>query len=96
MGRKSIAERVLERCESGNVDDPSPGLDKLVIYDFEGRRIAKEFFQNLKRLLREVRGFRIQYSVVSVETMEGAKAVKELAQHYNCKDVRIYAVEELE
>lgn len=95
MGRKSIAEKILERYEAENVDDPRLGLEKLVVYDFEGRRIAKEFFLNLRRLLQKVGGFRVQYSVVSVRDMRGAKAVEELARHYGCKDVRIYAAEGL-
>lgn len=96
MGRKSIAQKILERYETKDVKDPRPGLNKLVTYDFEGQRIAKEFFQNLKRLLRKIEGFRLQYSVLITKNMMGAKAIKELAQYYDCKDVRIFATEELE
>lgn len=96
MGRKSVAEKILERLEPIEIEDPRLGLDKIVIYDFEGRRTATEFFQTPKRLLREIKGFRVQYSVVNVKSWKGTRPVEEPAQHYGCEDIRIYANEEIE
>ncbi|MDI6883678.1 MAG: hypothetical protein QMD00_00830 [Hadesarchaea archaeon] len=94
MSRKSLAELVYENVEE---DDPRPSMLKLVIYDFDGNRIPRKFYFNLRELLKLAGdGFAIQYSVILTEGMKAARAVKELAQTCWCKKVRIYAVEELE
>lgn len=93
-GRKSLAETVYAEVEE---DDPMPGRNKLVLYDFEGTKIPKKFYLNIRRLFELAHdGFMVQYSAAVVEQMRTARAIKELAQRCGRARVRIYAVEELE
>jgi hypothetical protein len=93
-GRKSLAEIVYEKAED---DDPVPEKNKLVLYDFEGTKIPKKFYLNLRGLFKLANdGFMAQYSAAVVEQMRTARAIKELAQKCGRSRVRIYAVEELE
>ena len=93
MGRRSIAEKV---CSGIDKSDPRPRKLKLVIYDFAGESIPPRFFDNLKRVFGLMHdGWMLQYSAVESRRTSTALAVAELARHYKCKSVRVYAVEEL-
>ena len=93
MGRRSIAEKV---CSSMEKSDPRPERLKLVIYDFAGERIPSKFFDNLKRVFGIMQdGWMLQYSAIAARHLSTVLAVAELARHYRCRSVRVYAVEEL-
>lgn len=93
MGRRSIAEKV---CLNIDTNDPRPKKLKLVIYDFAGEKIPSKFFDNLKRVFGLMQdGWMLQYSAIAAKHMSTALAVAELARHYLCRSVRVYAVEEL-
>jgi len=93
MGRRSIAEKV---CSGIEKNDPRPRKLKLVIYDFAGERIPPKFFDNLKRVFRLMQdGWMLQYSAIIARHTPTVLAVAELARHYGCRSVRVYAVEEL-
>lgn len=91
MSRQSLAERICERVEGS---DPRPEMLKLVIYDFNGKRIPRKFYSNLRRL-RELTddGLTVQYSAVLTRRMKTARAVRELAWKCGCQNVQVYVVE---
>lgn len=83
-------------CLDIDISDPRPKKLKLVIYDFTGEKIPSKFFDNLKRVFGLMHdGWMLQYSAIVTERMSTALAVAELARHYRCRSVRVYAVEEL-
>ena len=93
MGKRSVAEKI---CADMEKADPRPRAQKLVIYDFAGKKIPSRFFDNLKRVFRLMHdGWMLQYSVIAARRMQTALAVVELVKYYGCKNARVYAVEEL-
>jgi len=82
VGRKSLAEELLEKAEQY---EEIKGT-WLVIYDFKGLKPSPRFWGNLKRLMRLVgEGSMVQYSVFRIGSRRGAVAAVMLAEHYGAQ-----------
>ena len=79
MGRRSIAEKILEPYL-----EEDPGEDTwLILYDFHETKPTNKFYDNLKRIQAKTReGKLIQYSVYMTRDKRAAKAIRDLVQHY--------------
>jgi hypothetical protein len=78
------------------MSDPRSEKLKLIIYDFTGGKIQSKFFDNLKRIFAFMKdGRMLQYSAIVAERMSTANTVAEPARRYGCRNIRVYAVEEL-
>ena len=88
-GRRSLAQQILEELE----DEEETDNTYLVSYDFLEEKPSHRFWNNLRSIVSNAGGERIQYSVY-VGNRRGAKAVKELAAVYGA-DVRWFVAIEL-
>lgn len=88
-GRKSIAKKLLEELE----DEEETENTYLVSYDFIEEKSHHRFWSNLRDIITDTGGERIQYSVYYGDR-KGAKAVRELAMIYGA-DVRWFVAIEL-
>jgi hypothetical protein len=80
MPRRSIAE------DLDDGDDAVEDGEWLMIYDFEGRKRSKHFWENLGRLAGvSPGGTLIQRSVFFTSSRRIATASKRLAAHYGAK-----------
>ena len=82
MGRRSLAEELLEKAEQY---EEIKGT-WLVIYDFKGVKPSPKFWVNLKRLMRLLgEGSMVQYSVFKTRSRRGVVAAAMLAEHYRAQ-----------
>ena len=83
MGRKSIAEKLLEGLPK------SDSFDKtfLVLYDFTKGKATGDFYNNLERITEatEDGASLVQYSAYRTTSMKAAIAVGQLAARYGAK-----------
>lgn len=80
MPRRSLAE------DLDDWDDAGEGGEWLMIYDFEGRKTSKRFWENLGRLAGvSPGGTLIQRSVFFTSSQRLATASKRLAAYYGAK-----------
>jgi len=90
MGRKKLAEKMLEEIEGEDEDGRY-----LIVYDFEGGRNPKAFYRNLEALRgKEYYIGRLQKSVLMTDSRKCALAIKELAMHYGA-EVHVFKVTEV-
>jgi len=76
MGRKSIAQKIIE-----NLEEERSEADWIVCYDFRDEQPVGRFYHNLQEILRSLGGEMIQYSVFR-GSERASNAVKELAEYY--------------
>ena len=82
MGRRSLAEELLEKAEQY---EEIKGT-WLVIYDFKGVKPSPRFWGNLKRLMGLLgEGSLVQYSVFRTGSRRGAVVAIMLAEHYGAE-----------
>jgi predicted RNA-binding Zn-ribbon protein involved in translation (DUF1610 family) len=89
MPRQSLAEEYYLKAEE---TPEEPGVEWLLLHDFEGLKPSTRFWTNLKRL--EGLGGRsslIQYSVLQTDRRRVAVAAKKLAEHYGADTIRLQA-----
>jgi hypothetical protein len=80
MPRRSLAE------DLDDGDDVEEDGEWLMIYDFEGRKTSKRFWENLSRLAGiSSGGTLIQRSVFFTSSQRVATVSKRLAAHYGAK-----------
>ena len=91
MGRKSIAEKLLEELPKQDSYDRT----LLVLYDFTETRAPVDFYNNLSRVteLVEEGSSLVQYSAFRTTSLKAAIAVARLAGRYKA-DVALYTVAE--
>lgn len=91
MGRKSIADKILE-----DLNDTNRVGSFLLVYDFSGKKAKEDFYKNLKRLFEHFGdGVRVQKSTIRLKSLKAARAIKVLATHYGA-DVLIFEGKEVE
>jgi len=76
MGRKSIAQKIIE-----NLEEERSEADWIVCYDFRDEQPVGRFYHNLQEILSSLGGEMIQYSVFR-GSEKASNAVKELAEYY--------------
>ncbi len=76
MGRKSVAQKIIESLEEEQGE-----ADWIVCYDFRDEQPVGRFYHNLQKILRTLGGEMIQYSVFHGPE-KASKAVKGLAEYY--------------
>ncbi len=76
MGRKSIAQKIIESLEEEQGE-----ADWIVCYDFRDEQPVGRFYHNLQEILRSLGGEMIQYSVFRGPE-KASNAVKGLAEYY--------------
>jgi len=92
MGRKSLAQKLLEEASEEEDEDHL----WLVFYDFKGRKPNPRFWKNLNRLLTLLdNGSMVQYSVLKTRQRRGAVAAVRLARHYGA-EVKVFKGEEID
>ena len=76
MGRKSIAQKIIESLEEEQGE-----ADWIVCYDFRDEQPVGRFYHNLQEILRSLGGEMIQYSVF-LGPEKASNAVKGLTEYY--------------
>jgi len=91
MGRKSIAEKLLEGLPKADSFDRT----FLVLYDFTETRAPVDFYNNMKRVteLTEDGSTLVQYSAYRTTSMKAAITVGRLAERYGA-ETDLYEVTE--
>ena len=89
MPRQSLAEEYYLKAEE---TPEEPGVEWLLLHDFEGLKPSTRFWTNLKRLKGlGGRSSLIQYSVLQTDRRRVAVAAKKLAEHYGADTIRLQA-----
>ncbi len=91
MGRKSIAQKIVENLPKHDITDQ----EYLVCYDFIGDKAGKVFYPNLHRITALTGGDSglIQFSVYRTRSLKAVLAVHALAVRDGA-EVQVYAVSE--
>lgn len=82
MGRKSIAEKIIESLE-GEEDDSA----WIVCYDFKANTHLNRFYKNRNRLISELGGNMIQHSVF-LGPVQASTALHGLAKQYGANVIK--------
>ncbi len=90
MGRKSAAEKTIESLE-----DHEDGSSWIVCYDFRVNTNLKRFYENRGKIISELGGSMVQYSVF-LGPARASNAVHDLASQYGADVIKFRLEAELE
>lgn len=90
MGRKSVAEKIIESLE-----DDEGGSSWIVCYDFQVNTHLRRFYKNRGKIISELGGNMVQYSVF-LGPVKASNALHDLAMQYGAVVIKYRLEDKLE